>query len=233
MTTTFPASRIEPDTGYSSGVPYTILPKDLLEDLYPRTDFATAELVSQDTFAPDAPLFKEPKHLRLTIVWQVVLRVKDEAKLNKVALKAVDKLKSLLKFSESEVAELAGISRNTIRNWRKGQGAYPSTTNKLFQISHFISALNTVMNQKKMLTWLNESGDDPALSRLEQLRQSDGVFSVTRQANHLLFPPRPGKIPPQDMLVLESDFDAEPSVYAPNLYKPRSRPRVPKRSMEP
>lgn len=150
----------------------------------------------------------------------------DDTKLNIMALKAVDKLKSLLKFSESEVAELVEVSRNSIRNWRKGQGAYPSTTNKLFQISHLISALNTVMNQKQMLTWLNESGDDPALSRLEQLRQSDGVSSVTRQANHLLFPPRPGKIPPQDMLVLESDFDAEPSVYAPNIYKPRSRPQV-------
>ena len=141
-------------------------------------------------------------------------------------IQAVDKLKLLLKISESKVAKLAGISRNTIRNWRKGLGAYPSTTNKLFELLHLISALNTVMDQKQMLTWLNKSGDDPALSRLEQLRQSDGVSSVTRQADHLLFPPRPGKIPPQDMLILESDFDAEPSVYAPHLYKPRSRPQV-------
>lgn len=221
------------DVGYLSSIPSTILSKGLWGDNYSQTDFAKKESVYQDPFASDLPSFKEPKIFRLAMVWRAVLRISDEVKLNEVALKAVDNIKSLLKISEGEVAELAEISRNTIRNWRKGQGAYPSTTDKLFKISHLISALSSVMNQNRMLTWLNESDGNSALSRLEQLRQSDGVSSVTRQANHLLFPPRPGKIPPQDMLVLESDLDDESSVYAPHLYKPRSRTKVPKRSIEP
>lgn len=202
------------------------LSRQLWVDTTSQADFVKTESISQATTASNTPSFREPTYFLLTKKWRDALRLNDKGKLNKEALKAVDKLKYLLTFSESKVAAIVGVSRNTIRNWRKGQGAYPNTTNKLFQVSHLISALNSVMNQRQMLAWLNEPDDDPALSRLERLRKSDGVSSLTRQANDLLFPPRPGKIPPQDMLVLESDMDVEPSVYAPNIYKVRSRPQV-------
>lgn len=197
----------------------------LREGRFSQPSATKPEPVSQITFVLYAP-FKEFKYFRLANKWRNGLRSDDDVKLNIAALKAVDRLKFLLEFSESKVAAIVGVSRNTIRNWRKGQGAYPNTTNKLFQVSHLISALNSVMNQRQMLAWLNEPDDDPALSRLERLRKSDGVSSLTRQANDLLFPPRPGKVPPQDMLVLESDMDVEPSVYAPNIYKVRNRPQV-------
>lgn len=203
----------------------------LWEGKFSQPSFTKLELDSQITVVE---LISDPDSSEVSRqgvtpanIWVYEFRLnEDDVKLNIVALKAVDRLKFLLEFSESKVAEIVGVSRNTIRNWRNGQGAYPNTTNKLFQVSHLISALNSVMNQRQMLAWLNEPDDDPALSRLERLRKLDGVSSLTRQANDLLFPPRPGKIPPQDMLVLESDMDVEPSVYAPNIYKVRNRPQV-------
>ena len=141
-----------------------------------------------------------------------------------VALEAVEYLKSLLKMSEITVANLVDISRNTIRNWRNGQGAYPSTVRKLFQVKHLISALHTTMTRERLNIWLYEPDDyNPNLSRLGRLGQPDGVGFLTKQANHLLFPPRPGKMPPQEMLVLESDLAMEEPGYAPNFYKTRSR----------
>lgn len=141
-----------------------------------------------------------------------------------VALEAVEYIKSLLGMSEIKVADLVDISRNTVRNWRNGQGAYPATVRKLFQVKHLISALHTTMKREKLNIWLYEPDDyDPSISRLERLGQPDGVVFLTKQANHLLFPPRPGKIPPQEMLVLESDLAMEEPGYAPNFYKTRTR----------
>lgn len=141
-----------------------------------------------------------------------------------VALEAVEYLKSLLKMSEITVANLVDISRNTIRNWRNGQGAYPSTVRKLFQVKHLIAALHTTMTRERLNIWLYEPDDyNPNLSRLERLGQPEGVGFLTKQANHLLFPPRPGKMPPQEMLVLESELAMEEPGYAPNFYKTRSR----------
>lgn len=141
-----------------------------------------------------------------------------------VALEAVEYIKRLLKMSEIKVANLVDISRNTIRNWRNGQGAYPATVRKLFQVKHLISALHTTMTRERLNIWLYEPDDyNPNLSRLERLGQPEGVGFLTKQANHLLFPPRPGKMPPQEMLVLESDLAMEEPGYAPNFYKTRSR----------
>lgn len=141
-----------------------------------------------------------------------------------VALEAVEYIKSLLKMSEIKVADLVDISRNTIRNWRNGQGAYPSTVRKLFQVKHLISALHTTMTRERLNIWLYEPDDyNPNLSRLERLGQPGGVGFLTKQANHLLFPPRPGKMPPQETLVLESELAMEEPGYAPNFYKTRFR----------
>lgn len=141
-----------------------------------------------------------------------------------IALEAVEYIKKLLKMSEIKVADLVDISRNTIRNWRNGQGAYPATVRKLFQVKHLIAALHTTMTRERLNIWLYEPDDyNPNLSRLERLGQPEGVGFLTKQANHLLFPPRPGKMPPQEMLVLESELAMEEPGYAPSFYKTRSR----------
>lgn len=117
--------------------------------------------------------------------------------LSLMALKATEYIKTMLKMSEIKVAKLVGVSRNTFRNWRNGQGVYPSTTRKLFQVKHLISALNSVMAQDQMSIWLNGADDDdPSLTRLDRLAQPDGPALVAQQASSLLFPPPPGNLPP-------------------------------------
>ncbi len=118
-----------------------------------------------------------------------------------VALEAVEYIKTLLGMSEIKVADLVDISRNTIRNWRNGQGAYPSTVRKLFQVKHLISALDSTMTQNQLSGWLNgEDDNDPRLSRLDRLAQPDGPALVARQASSFLFPPPPGNLPPPAVL---------------------------------
>lgn len=113
-----------------------------------------------------------------------------------VALRAVEYIKTQLRMSEITVARLVGVSRNTIRNWRNGQGVYPSTTRKLFQVKHLLSALNSVMTQDQMSVWLNGADDDdPLLTRLDRLAQPDGPALVAQQASFLLFPMPPGNLP--------------------------------------
>lgn len=173
----------------------------LWEGKLSQPSVAKPELVSQIAFVLHAPSFKESKYFRLANRWRKDLRSDDEGKLSKEALKAVDKLKYLLKFPESKVAELVDISRNSIRNWRKGQGAYPNTTSKLFQIYHLISALDAIMNQEQILAWLNEPDNkNPSFSRLDILARPDGPALVSQQASHILFPPPPGSLPSPDEL---------------------------------
>lgn len=134
--------------------------------------------------------------------WREVLNADDTSRsTGTVALKAVEYIKTLLGMSEIKVADLVDISRNTIRNWRNGQGAYPSTVRKLFQVKHLISALDSTMTQNQISVWLNgEDDNDPRLSRLDRLAQPDGPALVARQASSFLFPSPPGNLPPPAVL---------------------------------
>lgn len=130
--------------------------------------------------------------------WQEMLLPDDPVdSRNLMALRATEYIKTMLRMSEIKIATLVEVSRNTIRNWRNGQGVYPSTTRKLFQVKHLISALNSVMTQDQMSIWLNGADDDdPSLTRLDRLAQPDGPALVAQQASSLLFPPPPGNLPP-------------------------------------
>lgn len=134
--------------------------------------------------------------------WLVMLNVDDPSRsTGSVALEAVEYLKTLLGMSEIKVADLVDISRNTIRNWRNGQGAYPATVRKLFQVKHLISALHTTMKREQLNIWLYEPDDyDPSLSRLDRLAQPDGPALVARQASSFLFPSPPINLPPPAVL---------------------------------
>lgn len=196
------------------------------------------ELGSQATFIPDLPS-KGPKYFHLAKWWRNDLRLDNESKLNEEAIKAVNKLKFLLKISEDQLAKLVDISRNSIRNWRNGQGAYPNTTSKLFQISHLISALNSIMTQEQMLAWLNEPDNkNPSFTRLDTLAQPDGPASVSQQASHILFPPPPRSLPSPDELRKELELiDLEEQLWmepreSPRQYSARPRRQRPDREFE-
>ncbi len=199
MTITFSASRIVSDTNYLFGIPYTILSEGLWEDT--GSDFAKTEYISQAITVSVTVSFEVSKYHRWTKSWRDELSLDAKNKLNEEALKAVEELKLLLKISEKNLAKLVDISRNSFRNWRNGQGAYPSTTSKLFQILHLISALKLVMSQRQMLAWLNEPDNkNPSFTRLDILSQPDGPALVSQQASHILFSPPPGSLPSPDEL---------------------------------
>lgn len=210
----------------------------LWESNFAQSKITNKELVSQVTLILDIPS-KKPNYFRFAKRWQDALRLGDEGKLNEEAIKAVDKLKFLLKISEDKVAKLVGISRNSIRNWRNGQGAYPNTTSKLFQISHLIYALNSIMKQEQMLAWLNEPDNkNPSFSRLDILAQPDGPASVSQQASHILFPPPPSFLPSPDELRKELErIDLEEQGWMeyeedPRQYSARPRRQRPAREFK-
>lgn len=156
-----------------------------------------------------------------------------------VALEAVEYIKRLLKMSEIKVADLVDISRNTIRNWRNGQGAYPATVRKLFQVKHLVSALDSTMTQNQMSVWLNEVDDnDPRLSRLDRLAQPDGPALVAQQASSFLFSSPPGKLPPPAVLRRELEhLELEEKGWmeyedSPRQYSARPRRQRPAQGVE-
>lgn len=155
------------------------------------------------------------------------------------ALEAVEYIKRLLKMSEIKVADLVDISRNTIRNWRNGQGAYPSTVRKLFQVKHLIAALDSTMTQNQMSVWLNEVDDnDPRLSRLDRLAQPEGPALVAQQASSFLFPSPPGHLPPPAVLRRELEhLELEEKGWieyedSPRQYSARPRRQRPAQGVE-
>ena len=137
------------------------------------------------------------------------------------ALSAVQRLMDLLAIPEVRVAELAGVSRNSIRNWRRGHDVYPATVKRLLQVANLVSALESSLGRDLMLTWLEEPGVGGA-SRRDLLAQPDGHLAVAREAGALLFGRPASTLPPTELLGVEPDSGAV-SEAAPHLYAARGR----------
>jgi len=144
------------------------------------------------------------------------------------ALSAVTKLMDILNMSESRVAELAGVSRNSVRNWRHGQDAYPATVARLFQISSLIGALERAAGRDRLETWLNESSAG-SLSRRDLLSEPDGPAALAREAAPMLFIQPPSTLPSRELLGVEPELEAEDrdSEFAPQAFVARPRRQRP------
>lgn len=178
-----------------------------IDDLANRISLATAHVETFPDLEWDLPL-ADPHHATL-----LPLRVR--------AISAVDRLMDLLTLPEVRVAELAGVSRNSIRNWRRGHDVYPATVKRLLQVANLVSALEASLGRELMLAWLDEPGAD-AVPRRDLLADPDGHLAVAREAGALLFGRPASALPPTELLGVEPTSGAV-SEAAPHLYTARER----------
>lgn len=134
---------------------------------------------------------------------------------------AVDRLMEALTLSEVRVAELAGISRNSIRNWRNGQDAYPATVKRLLQLANLVSSLESSLGRQTLAMWLEGRGRG-VMSRRELLAEPDGPTAVARQAAEILFGMPDSALPALELLELESPETSE-GENSVGLYSARPR----------
>lgn len=145
------------------------------------------------------------------------------------ALSAVRQLMEILGLAESGVADLAGVSRNSIRNWRHGRDAYPATVTHLFHVASLISALDSSMGRERLVIWLNETADGER-SRWDLLSDPDGPAAIAREASQILFSRPQSTLPSPELLELEPEAEYEDSVYSPEAFSSRPRRDRPNRS---
>ena len=173
------------------------------------TSFETFDGIDWDLDSPAPP--SEPSPLRVR------------------ALSAVRQLMEILGLPESGVAELARVSRNSIRNWRHGQDAYPATVTHLFHVASLISALDHSMGRDRLVVWLNELADGQR-TRRDLLSDPDGPAAIAREASNALFSRPQSPLPPPELLQLEPEEEYDDSVYSPGAFSSRPRRGRPNRS---
>ena len=102
------------------------------------------------------------------------------------AVKAVERLSSLLGISEEAVADLAGFSRRSTSNWRRGQGVYPKTVRALFESAALVESLSERLGKPGLLAWLSGGSPDD-VPRRDLLASSEGRGRLLSEAHRLLF----------------------------------------------
>jgi DNA-binding transcriptional regulator YiaG len=91
------------------------------------------------------------------------------------ALDAIGELRGVLLASESGVAEIAGIDRNTVRTWRKGErDPYPATVRPLFELQSLVRIVEALGYPGGARAWLSGTGPQGA-TRLDVLHRPGGV----------------------------------------------------------
>ncbi len=141
-------------------------------------------------------------------------------------LEAVDSVMDKLHLSESGTAELVGVSRNSIRNWRAGQSAYPATVKRLLQLANLVRALETKLGPEQLTTWLNTESEGGVVRR-DLLATDEGMSLVARESSDILFAPPLSRVPHPEKLSIEGAEEPADAVYSPPVYGVRSRRRRP------
>jgi DNA-binding transcriptional regulator YiaG len=142
------------------------------------------------------------------------------------ALEAVERLRATLALSEERVAELAGIARGSIRNWRTGAATpYPATVRRLFEIDSVLLAARAALGDRLSLWLLAPREGEPA--PLEVLQLPDGPSRVAREASAMIFKPAQSSRLPTLTEIADDSDDAEVIEHPPTgrpfagLAKPR------------
>jgi len=97
------------------------------------------------------------------------------------ALDAIGELRSALLASESGVAAIAGIDRNTVRTWRRGErDPYPATVRPLFELQSLVRIVEALEFPGGARAWLTGPGPQGS-TRLEVLHRSGGVDELAAE----------------------------------------------------
>lgn len=110
-------------------------------------------------------------------------------------IELVDELKSWLGLADEGTADVVGVSRRSITNWRQGKNAYAASTGRLTQVHALVSGLvRSLGGEAQARLWLRAGGAQDR-DRLALLATGeDGLRQVVNEAASLLFatPNRPG-----------------------------------------
>lgn len=102
---------------------------------------------------------------------------------------AVDDLKVWLLLNDSDVAELCGVSRRSLTNWRQGTSAYGASSRRLYSLHALVGHLGKVLGPDRAFLWLHaDDGTETGTSRVERLGSEDGIRRILTQAEPILFP---------------------------------------------
>lgn len=103
---------------------------------------------------------------------------------------AVNDLKVWLLLNDSDIAELCGVSRRSLTNWRNGTSAYGASLRRLYSVHALVSHLGEVLGLDRALLWLSaDDGTKTDMSRVMRLAEGEhGIRLILTQAEPILFP---------------------------------------------
>ncbi|WP_164519789.1 hypothetical protein [Nocardioides ferulae] len=103
-------------------------------------------------------------------------------------IQLVEELKTWLGLADDGTADLVGVSRRSITNWRQGKNAYAASTERLTQVHALVSGLvRSLGDEAQVRLWLRAS-DAQGRDRLALLEAGeDGLRQVVNEAASLLF----------------------------------------------
>lgn len=115
------------------------------------------------------------------------------------ALAAVADVRSWLGVGRDDVAQLAGYSPRSIKNWREGMDPYPATVRRLLDIHALVGSLERRLGSGGTRVWLADVAAD-GRARRELLGEEDGLRTLVSEATTILFEP-----PVRDARTVEID----------------------------
>jgi hypothetical protein len=122
------------------------------------------------------------------------------------ALAAVSDVQAWLGIGRDDVAQLAGYSPRSIKNWREGMDPYPATVRRLFDIHALVGALERQMGSDGARVWLADAAAD-GRARRDLLGEEAGLRALVSEAAAVLFEP-----PVRDARTVELEEPAHPEI---------------------
>jgi hypothetical protein len=141
---------------------------------------------------PGAACVVETTPLDAAPIWDAfIITVTDHEdaapSLRLAALAACDDLRNLLGVSDTRLAEIVGISRNSIGNWRKSSHEpYPATVRNLLSAHAMVSAYGRRHGTDRAALWVNE--------HIERFSTDEGLESLAAELRRHLLPQRPSML---------------------------------------
>jgi transcriptional regulator with XRE-family HTH domain len=140
-----------------------------------------------------------------------------DERLREQALAAVDDIRSTLGLSETAVAGIVGIARNTLTSWRRNQRVpYPATVRTLFEVQSLIAAATELLGgPQASRSWFHSPGTE-GLTRCEMLAKGTGAIAA--ELRRALFRQPASILPSGDELEDVTATVAMPGSYTPEVF---------------
>lgn len=102
------------------------------------------------------------------------------------ALAAVDSARALLDVSDSTAASILGVTRNTLRSWRRAERfPYPATVRRLMEVDSILRSAVALLGVHETRNWLAGSVD--GRNRADVLGDDDGIARLSAELRTSLF----------------------------------------------